>query len=177
VCFSGFNKGQYQKTDMLGVRVRALYKSSVTTQRIVRSITGLPCGCFLRLWAFGFARRSFYYNVSQVLNAVSVICGYTFGCYVGDGMGDHRRGEVEIMRDVLEVCLSGANKTKIVYSANLNFSRAEKFLGMLESLGFLVGENVPGRSLVYRTTEAGVSFLDGCLKMENSLTDTSVKKR
>jgi predicted transcriptional regulator len=91
-------------------------------------------------------------------------------------MGDHRRGEVEIMRDVLEVCLRGANKTKIVYSANLNFSRVEKFLGMLKSLGFLAEENVPGRSLVYRTTEAGVSFLDGCLKMENSLIDARVKK-
>jgi len=129
------------------------------------------------LWAFRFAGRSFYYNVSQVLNAVSVICGYTSGYYVGGSMGGgHRRGEVEIMRDVLEVCLRGANKTKIVYGANLNFSRVEKFLGMLESLGFLVGENVPGRSLVYRTTEAGVSFLHGCLKMENSLMDASVKK-
>jgi predicted transcriptional regulator len=92
-------------------------------------------------------------------------------------MQGHRRGEVEIMRDVLEVCLRGANKTKIVYGANLNFSRVEKFLGMLKSLGFLAEENDPNRSVVYRTTEAGVSFFDGCLKMENSLIDASVKKR
>jgi len=140
-------------------------------------LRGILPHAFLWLRAFRFTRRTLYCNVSQVLNVVSVICGYTFGYYVGGSMGGHRRGEVEIMRDVLEVCLRGANKTKIVYGANLNFSRVEKFLGMLKSLGFLAEENDPDRSVVYRTTEAGVSFFDGCLKMENSLIDASVKKR
>ena len=44
------------------------------------------------------------------------------------GVGDHRRGEVEIIRDVLEVCLNGANKTRVVYGANLNFTRVDKYL-------------------------------------------------
>jgi predicted transcriptional regulator len=79
------------------------------------------------------------------------------------------------MRDILEVCLRGANKTKIVYSTNLNFSRLEKYLGLLLNLGFVVAEDEPARSVVYRTTSAGLDFLDGCLRMQRSLEKVSVK--
>ena len=81
----------------------------------------------------------------------------------------HRRSEVEIMRDILEICMKGANKTKIVYAANLNFSRLERYLGMLLSLGFVAAEDDPAGSVVYRTTKAGMDFLCGCLKMQESL--------
>ena len=60
---------------------------------------------------------------------------------VGVVMGGRRRGEVEIIRDVLEVCLGGACKTKIVYRANLNFSRLDRYLGLLLGLGFLAAED------------------------------------
>jgi len=73
------------------------------------------------------------------------------------------------MRDVLDICLRGASKTKIVYGANLNFPRLEKHLGMLLSLGFVAEEDAPSGSVVYRTTEAGMDFLNGCLRMQKSL--------
>jgi len=72
------------------------------------------------------------------------------------------------MRDVLEICLKGANKTKIVYAANLNFSRLWRYLGMLLSLGFVVGEYDHSGSIVYRTTKAGMDFLNRCLTMKKN---------
>ncbi|HWQ20196.1 MAG TPA: winged helix-turn-helix domain-containing protein, partial [Methanotrichaceae archaeon] len=32
-----------------------------------------------------------------------------------------RRDKLQIILDILEICVNGANKTKIVYQANLNF--------------------------------------------------------
>lgn len=82
------------------------------------------------------------------------------------GVGSHRRGEVEIMRDVLGVCLTGVNKTRIVYYANLNFPRLNRYLRVLSGLGFLVEEIRTDGSVFYRTTPAGVYFLKGCSNME-----------
>jgi predicted transcriptional regulator len=90
-------------------------------------------------------------------------------------MQGHRRGEIEIIRDILEVCLRGANKTKIVYSANLNFSRLEKYFRTLLSLGFIAEEDDPAGSIVYRTTKAGMDFLSGCLKIQKSLPKAPVE--
>jgi len=91
------------------------------------------------------------------------------------GMGGHRRGEVEIMRDILEACLRGVNKTRIVYRANLNFSRLERYLGLLLGLGFVVEEDDPAGSVVYRTTRAGLDFVNGCLRMQKSLRSVPVE--
>jgi predicted transcriptional regulator len=88
----------------------------------------------------------------------------------------HRRGEVEIMRDILETCLKGANKTQIVYSTNLNFSRLKKYLGLLLNLGFVAAESESAKSVVYRTTRAGLNFLNGCLKAQKSLEKLSVER-
>jgi predicted transcriptional regulator len=90
-------------------------------------------------------------------------------------MGGRRRGEVEIIRDVLEVCLGGASKTRIVYGANLNFSRLDRYLGLLLGLGFLVVGDDSSRGVVYRTTEAGRDFLNGCLRVEGGLEKRLVK--
>jgi predicted transcriptional regulator len=81
----------------------------------------------------------------------------------------HRRGEIEIMRDILEACLRGANKTKIVYRSNLNFSRLEKYLELLLNLGFISVVDKPERNVAYRTTDAGLNFINGCLKVQKSL--------
>lgn len=90
-------------------------------------------------------------------------------------MGLHRRSEVEIMGDILEVCLRGTNKTKIVYDANLNFTSLNKYLSMLLGLGFVTvsvgykGSNSSAVNFVYRTTKAGKDFFDGCLNMQKML--------
>jgi predicted transcriptional regulator len=70
------------------------------------------------------------------------------------------------MRDVLDVCLKGVNKTRIVYYANLNFPRLNRYLRVLLGLGFLVEEVRADGSVVYKTAPAGVYFLDGCSNIE-----------
>jgi predicted transcriptional regulator len=83
-------------------------------------------------------------------------------------MGDHRRDEVEIMHDVLEVCLKGVNKTRIVYSANLNFPRLNRYLRVLLGLGFLVKEIQADGSVFYKTASAGVLFFKGCSNIQRT---------
>lgn len=70
------------------------------------------------------------------------------------------------MHDVLEVCLKGANKTRIVYYANLNFPRLRRYLRVLLGLGFVVEEIRDDGSVFYRTTPAGIHFLEGCSNIE-----------
>ena len=70
------------------------------------------------------------------------------------------------MRDVLEVCLKGVNKTRVVYYANLNFPRLNRYLRVLLGLSFLAKENRTDGSVFYRTTPAGVYFLEGCSNIE-----------
>ena len=69
------------------------------------------------------------------------------------------------MSDVLDVCMMGAIKTRIVYSANLNFTRLNRYLRVLLSLGFLAEESAADGSVYYRTTPAGACFLEGCSKI------------
>jgi len=70
------------------------------------------------------------------------------------------------MRDVLEVCLRGANKTRIVYYANLNFPRLKRYLRVLLGLGFLAEEIRANGGVFYRTTPAGVHFLESYSSIE-----------
>ena len=66
------------------------------------------------------------------------------------------------MCKVLEVCLNGANKTKIVYEANLNFSRLNRYLNILLKMGFVdssVGVKKSNVVVVYNATRAGLDFL------------------
>lgn len=74
--------------------------------------------------------------------------------------GRARRSQVEIMYIILRVCLGGdAYKTKIVYDANLNFTRLKKYLILLLNMGYLIEENDPSKKVVYRTTKAGRLFI------------------
>lgn len=66
------------------------------------------------------------------------------------------RDSFEIMENILDITNKGANKTKIIYGANLNHSRATKYLKDMIDKGLLDFE---GESVRYRTTEKGLNFL------------------
>ena len=70
-----------------------------------------------------------------------------------------RRGRVEIMMDILDQALNGARKTKIMYRANLNFLRFERYFHELSKKGLIEVVDDPDASLVYRTTERGRELL------------------
>ena len=68
-----------------------------------------------------------------------------------------RRSREEIVSQILDVCLNGANKTKIVYQANLNFKTINPYLDLL------IGKNLikvsQGQRLLYETTPQGIDML------------------
>ncbi|HDS44798.1 MAG TPA: transcriptional regulator [Methanomicrobia archaeon] len=65
-----------------------------------------------------------------------------------------RRTKFDILVDILEVSRNGALKTQIVYRANLNYNRIDRYLKTLEQNGLLVNAEA-----CYTTTEKGEEFL------------------
>lgn len=67
-----------------------------------------------------------------------------------------RRERLEIITTILNICMpKGANKTRIVYQANLNFKNAGVYLEWLMKRGFLAKEGN-----IFRTTSQGLALLD-----------------
>jgi predicted transcriptional regulator len=64
-----------------------------------------------------------------------------------------KRSRDQIIAKILDTCMDGANKTKIVYQANLNFRTINPPLDLLLEKGLL--EATPGERVIYRTTKAG----------------------
>jgi len=87
----------------------------------------------------------------------------------------YHRTELEIICDILELCLNGANKHKIIYDGELNTAILNKYLDILLSSGFLTVKvaysvrNNPTVKALYETTEAGINFLEVCLNILNKL--------
>ena len=73
---------------------------------------------------------------------------------------EKRRSPMQIVADILSVADEGASITQIVYKANLNFSRAAKYLEMLLKRGYIRTIKEPGSTrIVYQTTDEGKRFL------------------
>ncbi len=69
-----------------------------------------------------------------------------------------RRDRLKILLDILEICREGANKTKIVYQANLNFKMINLYLDILDKEGLLTLK-CSAQSRLYFTTEKGMALL------------------
>ena len=70
-----------------------------------------------------------------------------------------RRSRLEVVADILTEALYGANKTRIMYRANLNFLRFHRYFSELLDKGLMVRENGSDGRVVYRTTDKGRRFL------------------
>ena len=75
-----------------------------------------------------------------------------------------RRSKIEIMADILSVAKGGARKTEIVYKANLNFHRVERYLPFLKERGLIAKSGA-----VYWPTEKGEAFLSDYQTMKDLL--------
>ena len=65
-----------------------------------------------------------------------------------------KRGRIQIIGDMLRITENGANKTKVMYKANLSHNLLEKYLEVLLDKGLLIiADNV------YYTTEKGREFI------------------
>ncbi len=69
-----------------------------------------------------------------------------------------KRGKFSIVADMLEVADGGAGKTQIMYGANLNFRRLQKYLRFMLKIDLLDETSNNGRK-VYGTTRKGITFL------------------
>ncbi len=78
----------------------------------------------------------------------------------------HRRSWTEISVDILEVTLTPSNKTRIMYKANLNFERFNKYFDDFLRKGFIEEKNGSNGRLVYKTTERGRTLLKAVKKAQ-----------
>ena len=69
-----------------------------------------------------------------------------------------RRDKLKIILDILDICNNGANKTKIVYQANLNFKMANIYIDILMNEGLLNSKDA-SNGKVFLTTIRGKELL------------------
>ena len=75
-----------------------------------------------------------------------------------------------IISQILDICVKGASKTRIVYQANLNFRTINPYLDLLTKNGLI---NVKKeRTLIYETTPRGLDLLDNFKLIQNELSPT-----
>lgn len=78
-----------------------------------------------------------------------------------------RRSRDEIISNILEICISGAIKTKIVHQANLNFSMIDPYIFMLTKNGMI--DTRDGSRVIYQTTPKGMELLEDFKRIEVEL--------
>lgn len=72
-----------------------------------------------------------------------------------------RRDKIQIMISILNTCMRGANKTRIVYQANLNFHTVNPYLEHLEGIGLIqVTEDTKNAKTLYKTTPKGSKLVN-----------------
>lgn len=87
-------------------------------------------------------------------------------------MAIKRRGRIDITAEILDTAMDGANKTQIVYNANLNFITANKYLDMLMKKNL-----IRKKGDLYFTTEKGKTFQELAsilYSQENDVDDNNV---
>ena len=80
-----------------------------------------------------------------------------------------KRSRQEIISQILEICINGASKTRIVYLANLNFKTVNPYLNLLIKNDLIqVNE---GRAILYETTPKGLRLLESIKRIHDKLPD------
>lgn len=70
-----------------------------------------------------------------------------------------RRGEVQILIDVLNTSLNGVKVTRLMYKTNLSYSTLRKYLSTSLKQGLISKVYNSDGSVTYYTTEKGQLFL------------------
>lgn len=78
-----------------------------------------------------------------------------------------KRSRHEIIVEILEVAVNGANVTKIVYRANINFKMAQDYLSYLIKYGFIEILAKKNGKKVYKTTDRGKTFIKKYKELED----------
>jgi predicted transcriptional regulator len=78
-----------------------------------------------------------------------------------------KRSRYEIIPKILDICVGGACKTKIVYQANLNFKTIDTYLNLLMKKDFITASM--GRNISYKTTNNGMKLKEGLNQINDML--------
>ncbi len=81
-----------------------------------------------------------------------------------------KRSRHTIVSQILDICIGGASKTKIVYQANLNFRTVNPYLELLKKNGLIDVKH--GSTIIYETTGKGKSLLENIREVQNELSKT-----
>ncbi len=80
-----------------------------------------------------------------------------------------KRSKHVIISEILDICKTGAGKTKIVYQANLNFRTVIPYLDLLIANNLIVVKK--GKDVLYETTDRGISVLGDFKQINSQLSD------
>ena len=72
-----------------------------------------------------------------------------------------RRCKFDIIVAILDAVSGGATKTQIVYTSNLNFKLADKYLEFLQDYGL-----IEQRGGVYKITKTGQEYLKKAMELQ-----------
>jgi predicted transcriptional regulator len=81
----------------------------------------------------------------------------------------HRRGEVEILRDILDISLKGVKVTHLMYKANLSYATLRKYLLTMLKRGLIAKVCSADGSVVYYPTEKGKLVLNRLKEVKHLL--------
>lgn len=70
-----------------------------------------------------------------------------------------KRSKDAIISQILDVCVEGASKTKIVYQSNLNFRTVIPYIDLLTKNGLLEVSTTNKSSVIFTTTPKGLKLL------------------
>ena len=80
-----------------------------------------------------------------------------------------KRSRHRIISQILDICKTGAIKTRIVHQANLNFSNVNPYMDLLAKNDLIKVEK--GKTVSYTTTEKGINLLNNIREMDRQLTE------
>jgi predicted transcriptional regulator len=80
-----------------------------------------------------------------------------------------RRGEVQILIDILGIALKGVKFTHLMYKANLSYSTLRRYLSSMSKRGLIIKVCNNDGSMVYRATEKGKRVLDRLKEVKHIL--------
>ena len=78
-----------------------------------------------------------------------------------------KRSRDRIISEILNICREGANKTQIVYKANLNFKTVNPYINLLIE-NKLITIKI-GQIVRYETTERGINLLHNFNYIQDAL--------
>ena len=79
-----------------------------------------------------------------------------------------KRSRDTIISKILDVCIGGAHKTRIVYQANMNLRTVNPYLDLLTING-MIGSQKVSNLVVYETTTRGLALLENYKQIQSEL--------